>query len=68
MYLPKGYTLKISAKDLIDDGYAIDFSDCLYTSICCGQTFELHRPVVGTRLKSMQFKRLPITYSFIKKQ
>ena len=42
--LLKGTLKKRSAKNLLDDVYAI-FSEFLYKSICCGYSFELHRQV-----------------------
>ena len=61
MYLPtKRYTKKRSAKNLLDDVYAIFFLN-----------FFIKAYVVGTHLncidKSMQFKWVPTAYAFIKK-
>ena len=43
---------KRSEKDLFDDVYAIFFSDSLYTSTCCGYSFELHRQVDAIQMGS----------------
>ena len=47
--LLKGTHKKRSAKNLLDDVYAI-FSDFLYKSICCGYSFELHRQVAAIQM------------------
>ena len=47
----KGTLKKLSAKDLSNDAYGMFlcccffFSDCLFKSICCGYSFELHQQV-----------------------
>ena len=60
IYLLKVHFKKRSAKDFLDDVYAIFFL-----------TFFIKAYVVSTHLncidKSMQFKLIPTTYAFIKK-
>ena len=60
MNLPtKGTLLKRSGKDLFDDDYANFFHDFLYTGICCGYSFELHRQVDAVQISTT-------TYVFMK--
>ena len=62
----KGTLKKRSAKDLLNDVYAmfmfLCFSDFLYKSICCGYSLELHQQV-----DAIQMGTLNIYLYFIKK-
>ena len=42
---------KDQKKDLFDDDYVI-VSDFLYTGICCGHSFELHRQVDAIQMST----------------